>query len=198
MTTATMAAQAGQSDESLEQVKQRFALWRAGRKRGAHVTDTLWAAALGLVVRHGLMRVARELGVDADRFKKRLERGAVATAAGRDGKREVQFVELFAPPLAAPAGAGCVVDMRNARGGTMRVELANSDALTVLAGAFGVRGDSSHAAHAHPGGARTGPLLRRDRRPGGRVPATAGQRSLRWRPIRLRQPAPQRDQDPGL
>ena len=137
MTMATMAAQAEQSDESLEQVKQRFALWHAGRKRGAHVTDTLWAAAVGLVVRHGLMRVARELGVDSGRLKKRLERGAVAAAAGRGGKCEVQFVELFAPPPAtAPAGAACVVDMRNSRGGTMRVELANGDALAVLVGAF--------------------------------------------------------------
>lgn len=136
-TMATMAAQAEQSDENLEQVKQRFALWRAGRKPGAHVTDTLWAAAVGLVVRHGLMRVARELGVDSGRLKKRLGRGAVATPARRGGKREVQFVELFAPPPAtAPAGASCIVDMRNGRGGTMRVELANGDALAVLAGAF--------------------------------------------------------------
>jgi hypothetical protein len=136
MTIAMMAAQADQSDESLEQVRQRFVLWRAGRKRGAHVTDALWAAAVGLVGRHGLARVARELGVDSGRLKKRVERATVP-AAGRDGKREVQFVELFAPPPAnAPAGAACVVDMRNGRGGTMRVELANGDALAVLAGAF--------------------------------------------------------------
>jgi len=136
MTMATMATQGEQSDESLEQVKQRFALWRSGRKRGAHVTDALWAAAVGLVGRHGVARVARELGVDAGRLKKRLERGVVQTPAGRGGKGEVQFVELFAPPAAAPAGAACVVDMRNGRGGTMRVELANGDALAVLAGAF--------------------------------------------------------------
>lgn len=137
MTMATMAAQAGQSDESLEEVRQRFSLWRAGRKRGAHVTDALWTAAVGLVGRHGLMRVARELGIDSGRLKKRLERGAVPSRVGRDGKREVQFVELFAlPPAAAPAGAACIVDMHNGRGGTMRVELANSDALAVLAGAF--------------------------------------------------------------
>ena len=137
MTKATMAAQADQCEESLEKVKQRFALWRAGRKPGAHVTDALWAAAVGLVARHGLMRVARELGVDSDRLNKRLERGAVAAPAGRGGKREVQFVELFAPPsTGAPAAAACVVEMRNGRGGTMRVELAGGDALAVLAGAF--------------------------------------------------------------
>jgi len=136
MTTATMTARAEQPDESLEQVKQRFALWRAGRKPGAHVTDALWAAAVGLVVRHGLMRVARELGVDSGRLKKRLERGAVAAPAARGGKSGVQFVELFAPPATAPASAACVVDMHNGRGGTMRVELANGDALAVLAGAF--------------------------------------------------------------
>lgn len=136
MTMATIAAQAEQSDERLEQVKQRFALWRAGRKPGAHVTDTLWAAAVGLVARHGLMRVAQELGVDSGRLKKRLDRDTVAVPAGRGGKRDIQFAELFAPAASAPAGAACVVDMRNGRGGTMRVELANGDALAVLAGAF--------------------------------------------------------------
>ena len=137
MTMATMAAQAEQSDESFEQVKQRFALWRAGRRPGAHVTETLWAAAVGLVSRHGLMHVARELGVDSGRLKTRLGRGAVAAPARRGVKRDVQFVELFAPPpTATPAGAACIVDMRNGRGGTMRVELANGDALAVLAGAF--------------------------------------------------------------
>lgn len=135
MTMATMATQAEQSDESLEQVKQRFALWRAGRKHGAHFTDTLWVAAVGLVARHGLMCVARELGVDSSRLKKRLDRGAVVPAGG-GGKRDIQFAELFAPLATAPAGAACVVDMRNGRGGTMRVELANGDALAVLAGAF--------------------------------------------------------------
>ena len=80
--------------------------------------------------------MARELGVDSGRVKKRLERGAVAAPAGRGGKRDVQFVELFAPPATAPAGTACVVDMLNGRGGTMRVELANGDALAVLAGAF--------------------------------------------------------------
>lgn len=137
MTMATMAAQAGQSDESLEQVKQRFAVWRAGRKPGAHVTDALWVAAVGLVQRFGLVRVARELDVDSGRLKKRFERSAVAAPVGRGGKRDVQFVEMFASPSAATsAGAACIVDMRNGRGGTMRVELANGDALAVLAGAF--------------------------------------------------------------
>jgi len=136
MTMATMTAQADQCDESFEQVRQRFVLWRAGRKRGAHVTDALWDAAVGLVGRHGLVRVARELGVDSGRLRKRIERAA-GPVGGRGGKLEVQFAELFAaPPAAAPAGAACVVDMRNGRGGTMRVELANGDALAVLAGAF--------------------------------------------------------------
>ena len=133
--TMAMAAQA-ESGESLEQVKQRFALWRSGRKRGAHITDALWAAAVVLVGRHGVACVALELGVDSGRLKERLERGAVQTLAGRGGKGEVQFVELFAPPGAATGGAACVVDMRNGRGGTMRIELANGDALAVLAGAF--------------------------------------------------------------
>ena len=83
-----------QPGESLEQVKQRFALWRAGRKRGAHVTDALWAAAVTLATRHGLTLVAQQLGLHPGRLKKRIECGVVPVPAAQ-GKRAVQFVELF-------------------------------------------------------------------------------------------------------
>ncbi len=43
---------------------------------GAHVTDALWGAAVGLVGRHGVALVARELGIDPGRLKHRVGRGA--------------------------------------------------------------------------------------------------------------------------
>jgi hypothetical protein len=133
MKMATKSTQAGQLGESLEQVKQHFAQWRARRKPGSHMSDVFWAAAVGLVERHGLRGVARELGVDYGRLKKRFERGMALPAMA--GKDEVQFVEMFAAPAVAPQ-AGCIVEMENARGAKMRIELKSLDGLAGLTSAF--------------------------------------------------------------
>lgn len=45
--------------ESLGQVKDRFVLWRKDRKRGERISNALWAAAVGLVEQHGVLRTAR-------------------------------------------------------------------------------------------------------------------------------------------
>ena len=134
MKVATKSAQAGEDGESLEQVKQRFALWRLGRKRGEHISGALWDAAVRLVGQHGLQRTAQELRVDCDRLKRRLEGEAIPALVS---KAEHQFVEMFAPPaLSATQTCACIVEMENARGGKMRVELKGLDGLAGLFNAF--------------------------------------------------------------
>ena len=133
MTMATMSTQNGMQGDSLEQVKQRFALWRAGRHRGEHISSALWVAAVGLVEQYGLQRTAQELRVDCEGLKKRSTRhAAVATS-----KAAAQFVELFAQPtMSAASTVACIVEMENAKGCKMRVELASVDSLAGLASAF--------------------------------------------------------------
>jgi hypothetical protein len=133
MNAATKSAQSGES-ESLEQVKQRFALWREGRKRGEHISDALWAAAVGMAEQHGLRRAVQELGVDYGRLKKRVGRDAGAASAAGVG---TQFVEMFAQPavVAAPM-FNCIVEMVSVRGAKMRVELKGVDGLAGLTNAF--------------------------------------------------------------
>ena len=136
MKEATEYTQAEEHGESLEQVKQMFARWRAGRKRGERISGALWAAAVALVERHGLERTARELRVDFDGLKKQLER----INSTQTSKREIKFVEMFAPPttqtlVAAPLYE-CVVEMENARGGKMRIDLKGFDGLDRLTDAF--------------------------------------------------------------
>ena len=69
MKIATKPTPIGEPGESLEQVKQRFALWRAERRPGTHISDAFWAAAVGLVAQHGLRRIALELSIDYGRLK---------------------------------------------------------------------------------------------------------------------------------
>ena len=54
MKATTKSAEDVGHGESLEQVKERFALWRQGRKRGERISSALWAAAVGLAEQHGV------------------------------------------------------------------------------------------------------------------------------------------------
>jgi hypothetical protein len=131
-----IATQSTPTGESIEQVKQRFTLWRAERQRGTHISAAFWAAAVGLVAQHGLRRVVSELGVDYGRLKKRFEQ-VVPLESSMSGAGKVQFVELFAtPPVGVAAPTECIVEMDNGRGAKMRIELKNLDALAGLTSAF--------------------------------------------------------------
>lgn len=118
---------------SLEQIRQQLQVWRAGRKLGERIPAALWAAAVGAAREHGLYRVAIELHLDYAALKRRAEHAGLEA-----GRSEVapRFVELFAaaaPTTAAAVRPECVVDLRSARGATMRVEL-NGQGLAGLAG----------------------------------------------------------------
>src|SRR5450631_600582 len=117
------AVQVKAGADALTQLKERFATWRAGRKLGMRIRPELWAAAVELVAVHGACRVAGELNLDYDMLKRR-----VALAGGKLTTTELapQFVELFAAADAMPAPSAqpeCVVELANARGARMRVEL---------------------------------------------------------------------------
>ena len=127
MKVAMKSAQAAEDGESLEQVKQRFGLWREGRKRGERISGALWEAAVRMVEQHGLQRTAEELRIDCARLTKRLERSTIQNCPETT---EPRFVEMFAPPaFGADGTCECIVEMENARGGKMRVELKSLDGL---------------------------------------------------------------------
>lgn len=107
--------------ESLEQVEQRFRRWRESRKQGQRIPAVLWAAAAGLAKQHGVHRVARELRLDYNGLKNRVGQ---AGPARRAAKIDTQFVELFAAPASTAAPVcECAVELENARGAKMRVQL---------------------------------------------------------------------------
>ena len=125
------------SADALTQLKERFAAWRAVRKLGMRIPPELWAAAVEMVAVHGACRVAGELNLDYDMLKQRVEQ-----AGGKVTTTELapRFVELFAPAGAMPAQSAqeCVVELSNARGARMRVELNGHGliSLSVLCGEF--------------------------------------------------------------
>ena len=128
MEATSKAVQTKPCSDELAQLKLQFDQWRAGRKVGQRIPLQLWASAVAAAVEHGVYRVAAELHLDYAVLKRR----AAAAPANQVTPR---FVELFAPagPVtsARTSPPECVVEMANARGAKMRVEL-NGDALAGL------------------------------------------------------------------
>ena len=99
----------------------------------------LWAGAVAAAVEHGAYRVSAELHLDYAVLKRR-----AALAGGKAPAAELApaFVELFAPAgPTTPAAASqpeCVVELANARGAKMRVELSGNGlaGLSTLCSAF--------------------------------------------------------------
>ncbi len=118
----------------LEQLKDRFAQWRHSRKPGERISKALWVAAVAQVEQYGVERVAQTLRLNSEQLKKRVARSAGPT---RQAGAAPRFVELFAQPAVnAEAGSQCIVEMQNARGGKMRIELGNIAVLDGLVSAF--------------------------------------------------------------
>lgn len=139
MEVTSKAVQAKVLGDGLSQLKRQFDQWRAGRKVGERIPLELWAGAVGAAVEHGAYRVAAELHLDYAVLKRR-----AALAGGTVPATELapRFVELFAPAgPTRPAVASqpeCVVELENARGAKMRVELSGNGlcGLSTLCSAF--------------------------------------------------------------
>jgi hypothetical protein len=127
MESTSKAVQTAGCSEGLLRLKRQFDQWRAERRVGERIPSDLWAGAVAASGEHGAYRVAAELHLDYAVLKRR-----AALAGGKTSAAELapRFVELFAPAARA-APPACVIEMGNARGARMRVEL-NGDALAGL------------------------------------------------------------------
>jgi hypothetical protein len=120
--------------DRLEELAVQFCLWREGRRRGDRIPAPLWSAAVDMALEVGVSRVANKLRLNTVFLNKRL---AAAAGQPQSDAAEPEFVELLTVP-AAPARTPvvgvheCVVELHNARGAKMRVEL-NAAGLAGLA-----------------------------------------------------------------
>jgi len=138
-TSTSKAVQTRVLSDGLLQLKRRFDQWRAGRKLGERIPLELWSGAVAAAVEHGAYRVAAELRLDYAVLKRR-----AALAGGKALATELtpRFVELFAPAARTTAAGAlrpeCVVELDNARGAKMRVELSGNglSGLSALCNAF--------------------------------------------------------------
>ena len=119
------ATERGQLPLDLVRGRARFQAWRARRKAGGRIPQSLWAVAVRLAKMHGVSRTAAALGLDYYRLKKRAE-----VAAGDPRGSGPAFVELPAPVMVAKR---CRLELDNGSGATMRVHLVGYDAADIAA-----------------------------------------------------------------
>ena len=130
----------GQFGDSLEELKQRFEQWRGERKQGERIPVAMWTAAVKEARARSVYGVARALRLDYAMLKLRAQPPGKARGAAPGNQVAPRFVELFAPTVpvtpTTPTASGrqeCVVELENARGAKMRVEL-NGRGLAGLSG----------------------------------------------------------------
>ena len=99
----------------VERVRQRMERWRQERAAGAPIPSALWAAAANAARRHGVSRTTRALGLDYNKLKLRVQKGAPVEPA--------RFMEL-APP--APA-AHCRIEIEGPSGTRIKIALPAAD-----------------------------------------------------------------------
>ena len=127
--------QAMVSGEGVEVLKQQLKDWRLQRKPGERIPAPLWAGAVDAAKEHGVYRVAIDLHLDYATLKRRIGDAGATTPRSRVAPRFVEVVSPAASPARSATATRheCVVELENARGAKMRVEL-NAAGVAALAG----------------------------------------------------------------
>jgi hypothetical protein len=99
---------------SLSRLEQRFASWRSTRVSGERIPERLWNAAAKSAAEHGLNRTARILNLDYYSLKQRVDDASIQGESST-------FVELASSSL--PIGNECVIELEDATGCRMRVQM---------------------------------------------------------------------------
>lgn len=112
---------------AIQEAQLQFEDWRRERKRGERIPENLWVAAVELAKQHGVWPTARVLHLDHSRLKRRVRNGA-------DEEKSGEFVEVITQGSMLLT---CTVEMENARGARMRIELKGAVAdVTALSRTF--------------------------------------------------------------
>jgi len=111
----------------IEDAQLQFENWRRERQRGQRIPENLWVTAVELAKQHGVWPTARALHLDHSRLKRRVRKGEGDENSGA-------FVELISQGAMV---CTCTVEMEDARGARMRIELKGAAAdVTALSRTF--------------------------------------------------------------
>jgi len=117
---------AGGIPARLESTRRRFERWRRTRKVGSRIPESLWAAAVKLADACGVHPTAKTLGLDYYALKKRLREASASRPAMTASANAPTFVELASP--AQMGMAECILELEDARGAKMRIQIKGVEA----------------------------------------------------------------------
>jgi len=112
----------------LRRLSKDLSKWRKSRQRGQRIPETLWSQAVAIAKLLGVSRTSTALALDYYTLKKRMARSSQPTSKSK-AKFASSFVEL-------PAVLGvneCTIELQDASGATMRLQLKGSNIPDVLA-----------------------------------------------------------------
>jgi len=112
----------GEVPVEVERARVQFERWRKNRKKVTRIPDRLWAAAVNAARLHGVNPTAIALGLDYNHLKERTR--AVRRRTGRATAKSPSFMELIVPSE-RPSLRECTIELENARGAKMKIQLPN-------------------------------------------------------------------------
>jgi hypothetical protein len=121
------------NDPKLEQARREFEAWRSQRPRPRQMPERLWHAAVALARRHGVDRIARDLGLNPTRLRAHLD--AAPSSALHKVTPSPAFVELSPSPTAA-ARSECTIQIERIGGERLTMRFAGEH-VADFAAAFG-------------------------------------------------------------
>lgn len=107
------------NSHQIEQVRNRFEVWRRGHAGRRPLPQELWSEAAQLAQQYGVYRIAKALRLSYDSLKQHLP--ASAGLAAKRKKTPAKFVELL--PWSSGLPPECSLELENARGAKMKVQL---------------------------------------------------------------------------
>jgi len=116
----------GTNGQALTELQRRFSVWRGRRSRSRRIPEDLWRDAVHAAREHGVCRTARQLRVDYYSLKRRLTGHVPAAEA-----EAVEFVEI--PRKVFTPTAECVLELHDAKGHRLRVEVRDPSAAEAFA-----------------------------------------------------------------
>ena len=97
---------------TLDQDKQRFAVWRSQRKGRQTIPENLWRLACNHISTLGITRVAREFRLNDTKLRKKaLQAGIILSRLGKQriskpdkvAFQEIALNRMFVPPIVSPS-----------------------------------------------------------------------------------------------
>ena len=116
----------GTEQHQLEQLRDRFEVWRRDHPGRPRLPGELWSEAANLAQQCGVYRTAKMLRLSYYSLKRHVQVGGLG--GGKAG-RTPRFVELR--PLTPAALSECSVELENVRGAKIKIEL-NGGAVSEL------------------------------------------------------------------